>query len=140
MSEWTEFDELRANKEGWCISNSSEGWMAVQKLDSMDTFSTDREAVAYVYWEAVDGSPLHRKAIRYTVAGGPAKQEEYFVSWEIELGASSAEAAAEQANAIAIDPARMGNIFRVRHTASGVETLVEVKDGSGRIVGEKSRE
>lgn len=140
MSEWTDFDQKRATSEGWLISDRSDGKLEIQRLDEAEKFAGDAAAIAHVYWRALEGSPLHRKAIRYTVADGPAKQEEYFVSWEIELGASSAEAAAEQADAIVIDPARMGNIFRVRHTASGVETLVEVKKGSGRIVGEKSRE
>lgn len=134
---WTEFDQKRAVSEGWLITNASDGRLEIQRSDEAGAFSNDATAIAHVYWRALEGSPLHRKALDYTTTRSEPKNDEYLVAWEIELSATSPEAAAEMAEAIMKDEFRVGKVFRVQIGEDGLSALVKVKDGVGQqIVGE----
>ncbi len=67
---WTKKDEAAANKEGWCVSRTSDGFDEIQRLDDKEVFYEDAAAIAHVYWMAGTGSVLHRKAIKYTLREG----------------------------------------------------------------------
>jgi hypothetical protein len=64
---WTLADEDAANNEGWCVSETSEGYDEIQRLDESNIFATDAEAIAHVYWMATAQNELHRKALFYTL-------------------------------------------------------------------------
>lgn len=134
---WTEFDARRAMKEGWLLSEDNEGGLEIQRHDEGRAFENDDHALYHVYQMARRGSSLHRKAIMQTAFCSPSTPEEYMVSWEIELTATSPEAAAEQAEAIMLDSSRMGNIFVV--SQGGAKVLVEMKKGIGHITESEER-
>jgi len=67
MTIWTQHDDAAALREGWLISNSSEGLDEIQRHDEDESFHSDAEAIAYVYWRAQEGSELHRRAMAYTL-------------------------------------------------------------------------
>ena len=67
--DWTHADEAAANTEGWCVSNSSDGCVEIQRLDEAEVFSEDGAAIAHVYWSAGAGSALHQKALAVTLRG-----------------------------------------------------------------------
>jgi hypothetical protein len=64
---WSAHDEAAANAEGWCVSNSSDGFDEIQRLDDAGKFREDAAAIAHVYWRARTGSDLHRRAVLYTL-------------------------------------------------------------------------
>lgn len=133
MKEWTDADERAANREGWLISNSSEGWMEVQKVDDCPLFATDAEAIAFVYRRAVEGSSLHARALAFTVPNGPRHQE-YRVAWRIDLTSTSPEAAAKLAESIFQDSDRVGNIYEVTAPGELTPSLIQVVDGRAERV------
>lgn len=65
-----DLDQTQAFEEGWCISECSgshyipEGWFDIQRLDEADRFRTDREAQAYVFNKAAEGSEYHLNAVK----------------------------------------------------------------------------
>ena len=77
MINWTLDDERRANIEGWCVSNSSDGCDEIQRLDEAEVFHEDGAAIAHVYWMAGTGSVLHKKAILYTLRDGNVWEYEF---------------------------------------------------------------
>lgn len=70
MTIWARQDEAAAMREGWYISNSSEGCDEIQRHPWSEIFPSDAEAIAHVYWKAGTGSDLHRRAIAYTLRDG----------------------------------------------------------------------
>lgn len=107
--------------------------MAVQKLDSTTAFADDGAAVAHVYWEALEGSALHRKALAFTTADVEIASEEYRVTWSIVVTTTSAEAAAEQAALYMTDSSRQRNLFNVQ-VDRGPVARVEVNKGVASLI------
>lgn len=70
MTTWTRHDDAAALREGWLISNSSDGCDEIQRHDEAEIFPGDAEAIAHVYWKAGAGSDLHRRAIAHTLREG----------------------------------------------------------------------
>jgi hypothetical protein len=65
---WDGQDEAAANAEGWCVSETSEGYIEIEKLDESEVFGDDSDAIAFVYDMAVrHKSELHRRAIEFTL-------------------------------------------------------------------------
>ena len=67
---WTPDDDAAAASEGWIVSNTSDGFDEIQRLDEAGAFHEDAAAIAHVYWMAGTGSELHRRAILYTLRDG----------------------------------------------------------------------
>ena len=69
---WTNTDEATARAEGWTVSASSEAMYPnesreIMRFDGSTKFNNDGEAVAHVYWKALEGSELHRRALILTL-------------------------------------------------------------------------
>ena len=69
---WTPADDAAAAAAGWVVSNTSDGFDEIQRLDEAEVFHEDAAAIAHVYWMAGTGSELHRRAILYTLRDGNA--------------------------------------------------------------------
>lgn len=72
---WRREDDETAWREGWCISNASDGVLEIQRIDepedeSAPKFNGDAAALIHVYSLALRGSALHRRAILSTLQQG----------------------------------------------------------------------
>lgn len=68
---WSRADADAAEAEGWCVSTTGSGYDEIQRLDEMERFPSDVDAISHVYWMAgTGGSDLHRRAILYTLRDG----------------------------------------------------------------------
>jgi hypothetical protein len=60
-------EQHTAHSEGWVVVNN-EGRKEIQKCEVSGRFANDWEAVGFVYYEAMNGSALHQRAILGTIA------------------------------------------------------------------------
>lgn len=67
---WSEQDASAASVEGWCVSDTSDGFAEIQRIDETEVFGEDAQAIAHVYWMAGTGSDVHKRAITYTLRDG----------------------------------------------------------------------
>lgn len=67
---WSEQDASAASVEGWCVSDTSDGFAEIQRIDETEVFGEDAQAIAHVYWMAGTGSEVHKRAIAYTLRDG----------------------------------------------------------------------
>lgn len=67
---WSEEDATTASSEGWCVSDTSDGFAEIQRIDETEVFGEDAQAIAHVYWMAGTGSEVHKRAITYTLRDG----------------------------------------------------------------------
>ncbi len=61
-------------QEGWDIffsEGSVDGDYQIQRIDEMELFSNDIEAIQFVYKKALEGSKRHRKALSTIVMLNP---------------------------------------------------------------------
>ena len=86
---WSEQDATTASAEGWCVSDTSDGFAEIQRIDETEVFSEDAQAIAHVYWMAGTGSEAHKRAIAYTLRDGN--------TWSYTQASISARAALEAA-------------------------------------------
>lgn len=65
--EWSADNSAAASAEGWDVSDnggtSEDGSPLLERVDDMDTFDDDPAAWVHVVARALDGSPLHCKAL-----------------------------------------------------------------------------
>lgn len=69
---WSEEGATTASAEGWCVSDTSDGFAEIQRIDETEVFGEDAQAIAHVYWMAGTGSEIHKRAIAYTLRDGNA--------------------------------------------------------------------
>ena len=86
---WSEQDATTASAEGWCVSDTSDGFAEIQRIDETEVFSEDAQAITHVYWMAGTGSEVHKRAIAYTLRDGN--------TWPYTQASISARAALEAA-------------------------------------------
>lgn len=65
MGEWTMEDQLKALNQGWGIFDSSDHGVRIERIDMLEIFKSDLEAIAFVNAKAVTGNVLARKAVAY---------------------------------------------------------------------------
>lgn len=67
--EWSASDSAAAVQQGWDMFEVSADrtYFAIQRCDESGAFADDEEAVFFVYRQALQGSELHRRAIKYTL-------------------------------------------------------------------------
>jgi hypothetical protein len=69
-----DYDDQRARKEGWVLSERDDGIYEIQRLDCAMQFKLDCGALAYVRCKANAGSSMHKAAI--ALHGTRAKMED----------------------------------------------------------------
>jgi hypothetical protein len=53
----------QATREGWCLSERSDGYLEIQRCDDDGRFATDQDAVDYVAAQARAGNYPHQLAM-----------------------------------------------------------------------------
>lgn len=70
-------DEQQAIGEGWCVFAvvNDNYTHQIQKVDETAQFATDGAALAYVMRRAMEGSPLHARAIQFCLDNSKHRSE-----------------------------------------------------------------
>jgi hypothetical protein len=134
---WTADDDAKAAVEGWNVFDA-EGRMEIQRIDELEMFESDAQAIDFIRERAVSGSELHQKALyidRWSAAAQASTSREsqsdppYRVTWSIDIDAESPQDAAEKALAIHRDASSIATVFEVNDRRNGSIRTIDLQEG-----------